>query len=476
MKITKRPRPKIAIAAVVALALINVAVLAYLAMTRLLPVKYVLASAMILALATAIAGFFIIKFHKRKVSIVGYVIAVLTIGAGLFGVYTLERGMSLISNISGNTGKKITMSVIVKSESSLQNIDDVKGSRAGSVIRIDQKYIESVVSKAGMAGVDESESYPGLVDALYDNDQEIIIFNEAYRGIIKDSRGQFDKETRVIKSYDFYEENNDADPASISPDKAFNIYISGIDTYGDISTVSRSDVNILATVNPVKHSMLLTTIPRDSYVTIPGGGAGQKDKLTHAGLYGVDASIGAVENVLDTDVNGYMRINFTSLIMLVDEIGGITIQNPRSFTSIGGENFPAGQIELDGESALSYSRERYNLSGGDNERGKNQTRVISAILDKITSPGGLTNYQAVLSSIGESLQTNVSDQSIRQLINYQVDNPVSWKTESIALTGKGSTGAYPSYAMPNARLYMYVLDEASVQEAQTRIRESMNTN
>lgn len=259
---------------------------------------------------------------------------------------------------------------------------------------------------------------------------------------------------------------------TVETSRAFNIFISGIDTYGDISTKSRSDVNIVATVNPTTHKILLTTAPRDSYVSIAGGGNDGMDKLTHAGIYGPEASMKTVARLLDTDIDAYIRINFTSFIESIDTLGGITINNPTEFT-IDGQHFPVGQLQLDGKKALLYSRERKSLAGGDVDRGKNQQRVIQGIVDKMTGIRTLGGYDALLGMIGGSVETNMSSATVRSLINKQLDNPSAWTTDSYTLTGRGQTGGLSSYAMPGSQLYMYVLDESSVQRAQQQIREHL---
>ena len=259
---------------------------------------------------------------------------------------------------------------------------------------------------------------------------------------------------------------------TVDTSKSFNIFISGIDTYGDISTTSRSDVNIVATVNPLTHKILLTTTPRDSYVSIAGGGNDGMDKLTHAGIYGPEASVKTVARLFDTSIDTYVRINFTSFIESIDSIGGITVDNPVAFT-IEGQSFPVGKVQLDGKRALLYSRERKSLEKGDVDRGKNQERVIQGIVDKMTSVRSLNGFEAILEMIGGSIDTNMSQRTIKSLINQQIDSPASWKTESYEVSGVGQTGGLPSYAMPNSQLYMYVLDDDSVSKASDQIKRHM---
>ena len=262
----------------------------------------------------------------------------------------------------------------------------------------------------------------------------------------------------------------------INQSKPFNFYISGIDTYGDITTVSRSDVNIVATVNPETKHILLTTIPRDSYVRIADGGNNQYDKLTHAGNYGVLSSMKTVAALLDINIETYARINFSSFIGMIDEIGGIDVSNPVQFKTDDGQVFAQGILHLNGKDALTFSRERHNLSGGDNDRGLNQERVITAIFNKVSSPSLLGHYNGILNVIGQSIQTNLSQASITSLINQQLNDAGSWKIETTTIDGKGRTGGLPSYAMPASQLYMFVLNEQSLKQVQDRIRSTQNTS
>ena len=260
---------------------------------------------------------------------------------------------------------------------------------------------------------------------------------------------------------------------TLKNNESFNLFISGIDTYGDVSKKSRSDVNIVATINPNTHKVLLTTIPRDSRVKIALGGNNQYDKITHAGIYGPESSMKTAANLLNTDINAYLRINFTSFIKSIDLLGGVDVDNPVAFSAQNGEFFQAGKIHLDGDRALAFSRERKHLAGGDIDRGKNQDRVISAIINKITSIRSLDGYNALLEAIDGSVDTNVSGPAIRSLINRQIDEPSAWQTTSYYLEGKGTPGL-SSYAMPNAKLYMYTLDQESINKASKQITDILS--
>jgi len=246
--------------------------------------------------------------------------------------------------------------------------------------------------------------------------------------------------------------------------ESFTVYISGIDRYGSIGGVSRTDVNLIMNVNPVTNQILTTTIPRDSYVKIAGGGQNQYDKLTHSGIYGVKSSVETLENLFDIDINYYIRVNFTSLVEIVDVLGGIDVENDFAFTSRNGQHFPTGTIHLNGEESLAFARERYNLPDGDFGRGRNHVKVLEAIIRKGMTPQILLNFGSVMNIVSEAAETNMPQKKITELVNKQIEKNPKWDFESTQIKGTGSTGQLPSYAMPGFRLYMYELDDQSVNE------------
>jgi LCP family protein required for cell wall assembly len=248
--------------------------------------------------------------------------------------------------------------------------------------------------------------------------------------------------------------------------KPFVLYISGIDTYGDVTTVSRSDVNILAVINPQTGKMLLVTTPRDYYVQLHGT-TGVKDKLTHAGIYGVEMSKQTLEDLYQTPIDYYARLNFASLLKIVDTLGGVEVYSDQAFTA-GGYHFTKGTQHMDGAQALAFSRERHSFADGDRTRGKNQERVIEAIVTKLSSPAILANYQSILTAVSGSIQTNASTSTIIGFMRQQLDAPHKWNVTSIAVDGTGSL--QPTYSGGSTPLYVMQPDEASVAAARQRIQ------
>ena len=279
-------------------------------------------------------------------------------------------------------------------------------------------------------------------DALYNGEVTAMLLNEGMRGSFDEKHPQFDQDTKVLKSYTYETKAADISKNVDVTKDPFNIYISGIDTYGTISTVSRSDVNMIATVNPKTHQILLTSIPRDYYVPQPCQG-GQTDKLTHTGIFGVDCTVETVENYFGIDINYYVRVNFSSVENIVNALGGITVNNPVAFTASDGTySYEAGEVYMDGAKALRFARERYNLGGGDRDRGKNQMRVITGIINKAISPSIITNYTSILDAVSGSFQTNMSNSEMTSLIKMQINDMSGWDIEQISVNGTGNGSAW----------------------------------
>ena len=301
-----------------------------------------------------------------------------------------------------------------------------------------------------------------------------MVFNSAYSSLLEMSYDGYESNLKTIYSYKIKQSIKDNEEASNS--NAFNIYISGIDTYGSISTVSRSDVNLILTVNMNTHKILMTETPRDSYVKIPDGGANQYDKLTHAGIYGVETSEKTLENLYGINIDYYARLNFDSFLKLIDALGGVTVYNDQAFTAYTNNkySFEVGNINLSsGDQALAFVRERYSLDHGDYDRGNNQMKVIQAILNKLTSLNSVSNYSTIISNVQDSIQTDMKLDTMMKLVNTQLDSGKKFTVTSQEVTGTGSTGELTSYAMPSSSLYMIQLDDASVAKASQAIKDVM---
>ena len=250
--------------------------------------------------------------------------------------------------------------------------------------------------------------------------------------------------------------------------KPFNIYISGMDTTGKITEEARSDVNMIITVNPKTHKVLMTSIPRDYLVELQNG---EKDKLTHTGLMGIDETTSDVEDLLGIKINYYVKVNYNTLKDLVNSIGGITINSDKAFISyIGKYRFVEGENKLDGAKALAYARERHAYSDGDNHRVRNQQEVLKAIVKKLTgSTTLLTRYNKILKYLAPTMEMNLTRLEVKALVKFQLGKNPKWKFESNSLEGFDAFSTV--YSAGNQQLYVMKPDEESIKKARQKIKE-----
>ncbi|NLJ94742.1 MAG: LytR family transcriptional regulator [Clostridiaceae bacterium] len=369
--------------------------------------------------------------------------------------------------------ENVEFEVRVLAESSYQAMSDLNNETIGVVASEDPENIENVLSdlvEENNLNVNRVEygSYPDSVAELYAGHLSSLLVNKANLALIKEVYPDFETVTRVLDTAIVKMEIKDLRKGVNTSKESFNVYISGIDTYGEISSVSRSDVNIVMTVDPTSKEILLTNIPRDTYVEIAGTNGGY-DKLTHAGINGIETSINTISNFLGIDVNYFARVNFTSLIELVDVLGGIELDNPEAFPTRDGKHyFEQGRISLNGEQALAYSRERYNLAEGDIGRGKNQMRVIEAMIRKAISPEIIGHANELIAKFGDVAETNMPTRDISNLVNVELSTSEPWNFETQTLIGYGRNDL-PSYNMPGQALYMYDPDPNSVNELKANI-------
>lgn len=394
----------------------------------------------------------------------------------LVGIFGFKQMIDITNRMNQTAAfSEVEMSIVVPKESDIKDVSQLTSVQAPT--KVDKNNIETLMSalkkdKKVDVKVDDVASYQEAYDNLKSGKSKAMVLSGSYASLLESVDSNYASNLKTIYTYKIKKKNNNS--AKQVDSKVFNIYISGIDTYGSISTVSRSDVNIIMTVNMNTHKILLTTTPRDAYVKIPGGGADQYDKLTHAGIYGVETSEQTLENLYDIKIDYYARINFTSFLKLIDQLGGVTVHNDQAFTSLHGKfDFPVGDIQMNSEQALGFVRERYSLDGGDNDRGKNQEKVISAIVNKLASLKSVSNFTSIVNNLQDSVQTNMSLDTINALANTQLDSGSKFTVTSQAVTGTGSTGQLTSYAMPNSSLYMMKLDDSSVASASQAIKNLM---
>ena len=440
---------------------------------NMLAFRYLNIVVTVLIVALAILCFFLIWSKKAKnLTLILLLLGVVINGTSLFAVSQFIGFTSRLNATSNYSN--YSMSIAVLADSPIENISQVTsvmGPTGTDKDNIQQLLNDLKVSQNMELTVEESSSYLAAYKSLLAGDTKAILLNSVFENIIESEYPDYASKIKKIYTKELTKKVET--PKDVKGD-SFNVYISGIDTYGPISSVSRSDVNIIMTVNRETKKILLTTTPRDSYVPIADGGNNQKDKLTHAGIYGVDASIHTLENLYGIDLNYYARLNFTSFLKLIDLLGGVDVYNDQEFNAHtnNGQNYPVGTLHLDSKDALGFVRERYSLADGDRDRGRNQQKVIVAILQKLTSTEALKNYDSIITGLQDSLQTNMPLETMMNLVNTQLESGGTYKINSQDLKGTGRMDL-PSYAMPDSNLYMMEVSDSSLESVKAAINDVM---
>lgn len=389
---------------------------------------------------------------KNKKKIIAYVFYILMTFVMFIGIYYLNTTKSFIDSFDKSDKKNFdNYYVVVLKSSKYTKLSDLNSKKIG----VCEKLGSNVTKKININYSEENyTSCQLLKEALFQNRVDAMIINDVNEYLLSDTDDDFEKKIRIIYKISIPKETknvNKNDNVDVT-NTPFTFFISGIDTSGAISTVSRSDVNIVVTVNPKTYEVLLTTIPRDYYVRLHGT-TGYKDKLTHAGIYGIDKSVSTVEDLLKINLNYYVRVNFDSVTKLVDELGGISIYSDKALNFC---NIKKGYNYLDGKCALRFARERHSYDSGDRHRGENQEEVIKAIINKVSSSSTiLTKYSSILSNLQDSFETDVSSDTIKKLINLQASNMPKWNVKTLNLNGYDSHNYTYSY---NSGSMLYVME------------------
>ena len=386
-------------------------------------------------------------------------------------VYELNT-IGFLKKLGFKNYKTENYSILVLNDSKYEKIEDLEKKNIGSLefntdgLKESKEKVEKKISVNFKIYNDISE----LKKDFEKKKVEAMLIENSILAILTEDDGEFASSYKVIYDFSVDVETKDiAKKVDITKD-TFSIYVSGIDTYGAVSSVSRSDVNMVITVNPKTNKILITSIPRDYYV--PLAGKNGKDKLTHAGIYGVETSVKTIENLLDTKINYYIKVNFTSLIKVVDALGGVKVYSKYNFTSMDGYTYKEGYNNVNGEKALSFVRERKAFNGGDRVRVENQAAMIKALVEKATSPSIITKYNSLLKTLEKLFVTNLNMEDITEFIKKQIDDMKSWEVESQSLDGKDDYQY--TYSYKGQKLYVMTPDNETVINAHNKIEEMFN--
>lgn len=444
--------------------------------SRMIPAKYLL---IVLVLLLIVCGIIYALQHvsdkNDKISVTGVALSILiSIILGI-GILYFAKADKVLGDVGGATYKTDNMIVVVKKDDPAETIEAAKDYRFGYQTAADQDnnalMIEDIESRVGRElMLVENATVVDMAQALLDGRINAAIYNEAYSGIIEETIENYQDQVRVLYQYGIQTE---IEQEETNVEEAFNIYISGIDVAGSITTNSRSDVNIIMTINPKTKKILLTTTPRDYYVPIPGVSGEARDKLTHAGIYGVDRSMATLESLYDINISYYARVNFTSLITIVDTLGGVDVNSEFAFEA-GGYSFVKGMNHLNGEQALAFARERHSFADGDNQRGKNQEAILKAILERVMFPDILLQANQILNHVADCVETNMTQDEMAKFINMQLSEMAAWEIETTAATGSGDK--QPCYSSGSQLLYVMWPDNAIVSDISRKMKKIEGEN
>ena len=453
----------------IAMALITIITLCLFKFIDILPGEYFIVLCILLILIDVGLSLLILTRKGVKRRAVGSVLSIIYIIFLILAIIYELNTIGFLKKIGFTDYKTENYSVLVLKDSDYEEIEDLDGESIGS-LEFNTDGLEKAKEKIEKEITPEfitTDNITTLKDDFLAEEYAGMLIEDSMLSMVNESDGEFSESYRVIYEFSVDVETEDiAEEVNIT-EESFNIFISGIDTYGSISSVARSDVNMIITVNPNTHKILITSIPRDYYVTLAGKNA--KDKLTHAGVYGIETSVGTIENLLDIKINYYIKVNFTSLLDIVEALGGVNVYSEYSFTSKDGYYYQKGYNNVDGKKALSFVRERGAFTEGDRVRVKNQAAMIEALINKAISPSIIVKYTSLLNALDGSFVTNIPTKDITDFIKKQIDEMPEWEFENISLDG--SNGYDYTYSYGGTKLYVMIPDNETVINATNKINE-----
>ena len=451
-------------------------------LTHMLTNTYLFVAAGACLIAVLITFYLTRNFRKRIPFVFGSLWFLLCIGIFSVGSIYLYRTQAALQAIAGTEPEISNVSVYVRIDDPAQTLSDASGYSFGILSTLDRENTDTVVSRINeQLGVTiqtaEFDGLTQLADGLRNHQVDALILNDAYLDLYEEFDGytEFPSQIRALstESIETAVQNNELTSTTVqdlNDNPVLNIYISGSDTReSTLPSRSRSDVNILASINTQTHQVLLISTPRDYYVPLSISN-GVPDKLTHAGIYGVQVSMDTLSMLYEVPIDYYFRVNFNGFVDIIDALGGIDVYSDYTFDSgnVSGYHFNEGWNSVNGEEALAFCRERYAFASGDRQRGKNQMAVIQGVLNKATSPAILSNYTSVLDSAAGCMETNVPYDTIAEIVRDQLAGGGSWNVVSYSVDGTGDSQV--PYSMSSS-VYVMIPDTSTVDQAKSLLAQ-----
>ncbi len=461
--------------------ILEVVFMVFLVRSGMVPQKYCIGAGVILVLFAVLIRLLMHTTARKGRFIVGLLIALLVGAVMVYGIIALQKVSTTLEKITTTRTETSEVSVYVLTEDPAESLEELAAEVFGILDELDRESTDGALDEIGgelgvVLATQEYESIISLVDGLYAGEVRAIVMNQAFIDVLEEYEGYEDIEDRIrelsqisvtIVTEVEVEVSNTTTEETEEIGEAFILYLSGDDSRTGLTAKGRSDVNILAVINTSTHQVLLVSTPRDYYVELSISN-GKKDKLTHAGIYGIQVSMDTLGMLYDVEINYYFKVCFEGVVGVVDALGGVTVWSDYAFTAKhGGYTFSVGYNDMTGAEALGFVRERYSFSEGDRQRGKNQLALIKGIVDKALSPSILVNYASILSSVEDCFDTNLTSEMIASLVNQQLDSGASW--DIISYSVNGTDGKAVPYSS-NTTAYVMIPDESTVETAKEMIQ------
>ena len=420
----------------------------------------------------------LLLIKNKIISIIMILLSLLLILGNVIGTIYINSTKNYLQTITNNKNKlyEKTYQIVVLKDN-YKKIEELNNKSIG-LLNIDSYKEENTkeLNKKITMDIKGYDDISSLYLSLHNKEIDGISIDKSYLETLKEEKFKLLDNTKVIHTYKIKvkEEKNTKQEEKPKTNEPFIIYISGSDSRSTVKAVARSDVNIIMTVNPKNHKILLVSIPRDYYVQLSGT-TGIKDKLTHAGVYGINKSITTIEDLLDIKIDEYIKVSFATVIKSVDLLDGIDIYSEKAFTPWTNRKcyIKEGTQHLDGTCALAFARERKTYERGDRHRGENQEQVLSKIIEKMTSPKYLVRYNDILKQTESSFETSISYDMITELVKEELTTLSSWNIETYNLDGTGAM--LPTYSMGSMNLWVMIPDETTIETAKAKINEYLNS-
>ena len=429
---------------------------------NLLPAKLIILVSLVMVILCLII-LLILHFKAKKFLprlLAGFITLCMCVGLayGNYFIYKTDNTFDVVTSLADS--KATTTSIVVLKSSSIKKESGLKGKKIGTILDMDKKPTKRMLDDLNKDNIKyttkDYSNLDELMEAFYSGEVDAICLNEKYRDILHETQAYFtfQTDTRIVHQnvhYTKVEKNdNPSNPVNDISKDAFTVLVSGNDSYGTLQdSNTRSDANLLLTVNPKTGTILMTSIPRDYYVELVCSDddpelacpEGSYDKLTHSGLMGVKSTEETIEKALGIKINYNVRINFSSVVNLVDALDGIDLDIKKGeevdiFYVNSQPGLSVGKHHVDGETALAFARERHAYLDGDNQRVRNQQKVFKAIFNRIVSPKMITNYGKFMDALAVAFDTNLSGDEISKFVKYELNNMPNWNIESYAIVAE----------------------------------------